>query len=158
MESEASLTSILVVSKINPTEPGTPKSEALWCNVCASWTRGEHWNQARTTRQKLTTFFYLRWIMNRHLYKTVILVLNGWGPFVNPTSGSSEGSVSPALENLKVLKMLAKNRKFSILARDSPRHFLLPIPNGWSISLGLKNPSASRNRSGLKITRIIFTF
>ena len=57
MESEASLTSILVVSKINPTEPGTPKSEALWCNVCASWTRGEHWNQARTTRQKLTTFF-----------------------------------------------------------------------------------------------------
>ena len=54
-------------------------------------------------------------------------------------------------ENLNFLKIFAKKRKFSILASDSPRHFLRPIPNGFNISLWQYFPWSSRNLSGLKI-------
>ena len=68
------------------------------------------------------------------LYLSVTLVSKGYGPFVNPISGSRDGGESPTCENLKFLKILTKKRKFSILASDSPRHFRLPIPKGLSIS------------------------
>ena len=89
---------------------------------------------------------------DRHqsIHLIVILVWKGKGPFVNPTSGSRDGGESPTQENLKFFKMFDRNRKFSILARVSPRHFLLPIPKGWSISLFSKLPSSFKNLSGLK--------
>jgi len=53
---------------------------------------------------------------------------------VRPPSGSNIG-ISPSRHvNLKHLTMLANRSKFSILARFSPRHFLLPNPNGMSLS------------------------
>ena len=41
----------------------------------------------------------------------------------------------------------------SILARDSPRHLLLPIPKGIFLSSARYLPLMSRNLSGLKTVR-----
>ena len=90
-------------------------------------------------------------IRKEKIYLIVILVLKGKGPLVNPTSGSSEGGPAEdeVREKLNVLKILAKNIKFSILASDSPRHLHLPIPKGKSNPLLQNSPLVSRNLSGL---------
>ena len=74
MESEAALTSILDISNTNPIAPGTPKFEALWFGylqfVC-------FFEQRRALKPKINKTFLYTMNMNRHLYKTVILVLKG---------------------------------------------------------------------------------
>ena len=105
-----------------------------------------------TRNKKAKLYFIFQENCDRQsIHLIVILVLKGKGPFVNPTSGSKDGGVDPTQENLKFFKMLARKRKFDILAIGSPRHFLLPNPNGLSISSFLKCPLLSMNLSGLEI-------
>ena len=78
------------------------------------------------------------------------LILNGAGEFVSPDTGLRSG-ITPAVSHLnsQCLIRFAKIRKLSILARDSPRHLLLPIPNGIFLSSALNFPS-TMNLSGLR--------
>ena len=74
---------------------------------------------------------------------------NGCGPYVIPAWGLTSGMLPSEVSNLKCLMMFAKKRKFSILARFSPRHLLFPIPKGMFLSSALYFPSTVMNLSGL---------
>lgn len=74
------------------------------------------------------------------------------GPIVIPSIGSTNGRANPSgISSLKFLSKFEKNKKFSTLATDSPRHFRRPVPKVkshhslWKLPLRL-----SINRSGLK--------
>ena len=87
--------------------------------------------------------------MSFHL--CVILNLNGFGTLVIDTTQSSYpgGPLAPASKVNWCRRQEAK-RKNSCLARDLPRHSLLPTPKATIAGLGLNLPvSGSMKRSGL---------
>jgi hypothetical protein len=75
--------------------------------------------------------------------------LNALGLMVTPATPFKLGRVSPAGTQMsKECSSEEKNEKISILARISPRHILLPTPNGKKYSGLTTLPSALTNLLG----------
>ena len=95
-------------------------------------------------------WFRVKYILFNYLL--LMRILNGFGVLVNPArywwgSGWCPGTGS----NLRFLTRVTKKMSSSDLARGSPRHILLPWPNGTKYS-GLLNTPDSRNLSGLNLS------
>lgn len=99
---------------------------------------------------------FLMSVAGKHVSSTfakglgVNLILNAFGVIVTPAFPSREGSGAPSgSEMSKLCKILAKNKKSSILASTSPKHILRPTPKGMKNSGFFILPLASTNLSGL---------